>query len=81
MNSFRTARDEHCANYVDHDAVKIEMPWKEEYNWVEYKDEKNQFRVLFTMYPEFESLLKPLKQRSKVKNIQKKLWWLILKMY
>ena len=81
MNSFRTARDEHCANYVDHDAVKIEMPWKEEYNWVEYKDEKNQFRVLFTMFPESESLLKPLKQRSKVKNIQKKLWWLILKMY
>ena len=43
LNGFRTesSRDKHYANCVDHDAVKIEMPWKEENKWVQYHDGQN----------------------------------------
>lgn len=67
MNGFRTARDKHCANYVDHDAVKIEMPWKEEYNWVEYKDENLIYSTLYhvSWIPELIKNLKAEEQGEK----------------
>ena len=67
LNGFRTesSRDKHYANCVDHDAVKIEMPWKEEDKWVQYHDGQNQFKVPFAMYANFENILKPMDERYK----------------
>ena len=67
LNGFRTesSRDKHYANCVDHDAVKIEMPWKEEDKWVQYHGGQNQFKVPFAMYADFESILKPMDERYK----------------
>ena len=65
--SFRTesSRDKHYGNCVDHDAVKTEMPWKEEDKWVQYDAGQNQFKVPFAMYADFESILKPMDERYK----------------
>lgn len=81
LNGFRTisARDKNYANCVDHNAVQIEMSWKEEDKGIEYHKEKIQFRVPFTMHSDFTSLSKTLKAEEK--DEKEKSWWLILKVY
>ena len=51
-----SAQDDHYVNCIDHNAVKVKMPWKEEDKWVHYDDRKNQFKVSFVMYADFESI-------------------------
>ena len=56
------SRYEHYRYCVDHDAVKVEMPSMKE-KWIKYCDGQNQFKVPFTMYADFESILKPMDER------------------
>ena len=49
----------------DHEAVKVEMPWREEDKYVQYHDGEKQFKVPFIMYPDFESILEPMEKNSK----------------
>ena len=61
----RSSRDTHYANCINHDFVKVEMPWKEEDKWVQYHDGQKQFKVPFIMYADFESILEPMEKNSK----------------
>ena len=53
-----TSRDNHFKYCKDKEAVSIEMP--KEGSFVEFHDGQNQFKVPFTMYADFESILKPI---------------------
>ena len=57
-----TSRDKHFEYCKDNEAVRIEMP--EEGSFVEFHDGQNQFKVLFIMYADFESILKPIEEPS-----------------
>ena len=60
---FRTesARDKHYDYCRDKDNVKIKMPSKRE-KWLQYHDGQYQFKVLFMLYADFESILKPVER-------------------
>ena len=51
-------RDKHYQHCKDNEAVKIEMP--KPGSFVEFHDGQNQFKVPFTMYPDFEAILRPV---------------------
>ena len=51
------SRDKHFEYCKDNEAVRIEVP--KEGSFVEFHDGQNQFKVLFTMYSDFEAVLKP----------------------
>ena len=57
-----TSRDKHFEYCKDNEAVRIEMPT--EGSFVEFHDGQNQFKVPFTMYTDFESILKPIEGLS-----------------
>ena len=52
-----SSRDQHQAYCEDNESVRVEMP--KQGSTVEFKDGQNQFRVPFTMYADFESILEP----------------------
>ena len=52
------SRDQHQVYCEDNESVRVEMP--EQGSTVEFKDGQNQFRVPFTMYADFESVLEPM---------------------
>ena len=52
------ARDKHYESCIDHEAVRVEMPRKEEAQ-LKYHDGQKQLRVPFIMYADFESILEP----------------------
>ena len=51
------SRDNHFEYCKDNEAVRIKMP--KEGSFVEFHDGKNQFKVPFIMYADFEAILKP----------------------
>ena len=53
------SRDKHFEYCKDNEAVRIEMP--KEGPFIEFHDGKNQFKVPFPMYADFEAILKPIK--------------------
>ena len=73
LHAFNTekSRNEHYDYCVDHDAVKVNMPYGEK-KWLQYHDGQNQFKVPFIMYADFESILKPMEERYKDKMNQLK---------
>ena len=50
-----SSRDEHQVYCEDNESVRVEMP--KQGSTIEFKDGQNQFRVLFIMYADFESIL------------------------
>ena len=56
------SRHKHFEYYKDNGAVRIEMP--KEGSFMEFHDGQNQFKVPFTMYADFESILKPIEEPS-----------------
>ena len=52
------SRDQHQVCCADNESVRVEMP--KQGSTVEFKDGQNQFRVLFIMYADFESILEPM---------------------
>ena len=52
------SRDQHQAYCEDNQSVRVEMP--KQNSTVEFKDGQNQFRVLYVMYADFESILEPM---------------------
>ena len=52
------SRNEHIGYYKDNMSVRIEMPHKRPI--VEYSDGQFQFKVLFIMHADFESILEPI---------------------
>ena len=67
LNAFFSirSRNKHYINCIDYEAVTTEMPWKEEDKYVQYHDWQKQFKALFIMYADFESILEPLEENSK----------------
>ena len=63
----KKSRDEHLVYCRNNEAVRIEMPNKKPI--VRYSDEQYQFKVLFVMYPDFESILEPIQGASNNPNI------------
>ena len=61
------SRDEHYAYCRSNEAVRIEMPTRKPI--VEYSDGQYQFKVQFTMYADFESILEPIQGASNNPNI------------
>ena len=53
------SRDKHFEYCKDNEAVRIEMP--KEGSFVEFHEGKNQFKVPFAMYVDFNAILKPKK--------------------
>ena len=53
-----SSRNEHLGYCEDNESVRIEMPHRTP--MVEYSDGQFQFKVLFIMYADFESILKPI---------------------
>ena len=53
-----SSRNKHVGYYKDNESVRIEMPHKRPI--VEYSDGQFQFKVPFTMYVDFESILEPI---------------------
>ena len=56
--SFEKSRDEHYQFCNDNETVRIEMPKKGLV--VKFNNGKNQFKVPFTIYANFESILEPV---------------------
>ena len=54
------SRDKHFEYCKGNEAVRIEIP--KEGSFVEFHDGQNQFKVPFTMYADFEAILKPTKE-------------------
>ena len=52
------SRDDHYSYCRSNESVRIEMPTKNPI--VEYSNGQHQFKVPFTMYPDFESILEPI---------------------
>ena len=63
----KKSRDEHLGYCRDNEAVRIEMPNKKPI--VKYSDGQYQFKVLFIMYADFESILEPIQGASNNPNI------------
>ena len=61
------SRDEHYAYCRSNEAVRIEMPNRKPI--VEYSDGQHQFKVPFTMYADFESILEPIQGASNNPNV------------
>ena len=55
----KLSRDKHQVYCEDIETVRVEMPHKG--STIEFYDGQNQFRVPFTMYADFESILEPIK--------------------
>ena len=53
-----SSRDEHLDYCINNESVKVEMPHKNPI--VKYSDGQFQFKVLFVMYSDFESILEPI---------------------
>ena len=53
-----SSRDQHQVYCKDNESVRVEMP--KQGSTVEFKDGQNQFKVPFTMYADFESILEPM---------------------
>ena len=53
-----SSRDQHQAYCEDNESVRVEMP--KQGSTVEFKNGQNQFKVPFTMYADFESILEPM---------------------
>ena len=53
-----SSRDKHLDYCINNESVKVEMPHKKPI--VQYSDGQLQFKVLFIMYADFESILKPI---------------------
>ena len=53
-----SSRDQHQVYCEDNESVRVEMP--KQGSTVEFEDGQNQFRVLFIMYADFESILEPM---------------------
>ena len=68
LNRFRTesVRDKHYEYYSSNGHVKVNMP-TEEKKWLRFHDEQNQFKVPYTLYGDFESILKPVDERYRDK--------------
>ena len=56
------SRDKHYEYCKDNEAVRIEMPKLG--SFIEFHDGQNQFKVPFTMYPDFEAILRPVHGHS-----------------
>ena len=54
----KSSRDEHIGYCINNESVKVEMPHKNPI--VQYSDGQFQFKVLFVMYTDFESILEPI---------------------
>ena len=52
------SRDEHYSYCIDNETVRVEMPSKG--STIEFYDGKNQFKVPFMMYADFEAILVPI---------------------
>ena len=52
-----SSRDQHQVYCEDNESVRVEMP--RQGSTAEFKDGQNQFRVLFIIYADFESILEP----------------------
>ena len=52
------SRNEHIGYCKNNESVRIEMPHRRPI--VEYSDGQFQFKVLFIMYADFESILEPI---------------------
>ena len=65
LNSFRTesARDTHYEYCSNNGHVKVKMPTEKE-KWLKLHDGQYQFKVPFMLYADFESILKPVDERS-----------------
>ena len=53
-----SSRDQHQVYCEDNESVRVEMP--KQGSTIEFKDWQNQFKVPFTMYADFESILGPM---------------------
>ena len=60
--TLESSRDEHYSYCIDNKMVSVEMPNKG--STVEFYDEKNQFKVPFMMYADFEAILEPIQGPS-----------------
>ena len=58
------SRDKHSNYCLDNESVKVEMPRKKPI--VEFCDGQYQLKVSFAMYADFESLLEPIQEPSKI---------------
>lgn len=73
LNGFRTesARDKLYDYCSSNGEVKVKMPRKKD-EWLQYHDSQYQFKVLFMLYGDIESILKPLDERYRGKINQLK---------
>ena len=64
LNGFRksSARDKHYEYYSSNGHVKVKMSTEKE-KWLKFRDGHYQFNVSFTLYADFESILKPVDER------------------
>ena len=53
-----SSRDQHQVYCEDNESVRVEMP--KQGSTIEFKDGQNQFKVPFTMYADFDSILEPM---------------------
>ena len=60
------SRDKHYEYCKDNEAVKIEMP--KPGSFMEFHDGQNLFKVPFTMYADFEAILRPVHKPSPSPN-------------
>ena len=56
------SRDKHYEYCKDNESVKIKMP--KPGSFVKFHDGQNQFKVPFTMYADFEAILRPIEGPS-----------------
>ena len=68
LNGFQTAsaRVKHYEYCSSNGHVKVNMPAEEE-KWLKFYDGQYQFKVPFTLYADFESILKPVDERYREK--------------
>ena len=68
LNGFRAAsvKDKHYTHCSSNSHVKDNTPTEEE-KWLKFHDGQYQFKVLFILYADFESTLKPVDERYKEK--------------
>ena len=64
LNGFRTetARDKHYEYCSSNGHIKVKMPTEKE-KWLKFHDGQYQFMLLFMLYTDFESILKPVDER------------------
>ena len=63
-----SSRNEHIGYCKDNKSVRVEMPHKAPI--VEYSDGQFQFKVLFIMYADFESILGPISGQEMIQGSQ-----------